>query len=146
MQELLTRASCGKGWNRISAKSSLMSPRRPDRTRTWTELNWTVLRRLEVPLTLHEGLTWCVFLFKTCLRPSPSPTPAQRQILRSLRWEPKIKGSLFSSLRYLGLGGIVLSPVHQVWPKPSCKTQWKGEEDKANRGRGGKTTSEKGQA
>ena len=24
-------------------------------------------------------------------------------------------------------------PVHQVWTKPSCKAQWKGEEDKADR-------------
>ena len=39
-----------------------------------------------------------------------------------------------------------MSPVHQVWPKPSCKAQWKGEEDKAERGRGGKTTSGNGQA
>ena len=37
-------------------------------------------------------------------------------------------------------------PVHQVWPKPSCKAQWKGEEDEADRGRGGKTTSGNGQA
>ena len=26
---------------------------------------------------------------------------------------------------------MVMSPVHQVWPKPSCKAQRKGEEDKA---------------
>ena len=26
-----------------------------------------------------------------------------------------------------------MSPVHQVWPKPSCKVQRKGEEDKADR-------------
>ena len=39
-----------------------------------------------------------------------------------------------------------MSPVHQVWPKSSCKAQWKGEEDKADRGRGGKTTSGNGQA
>ena len=32
-----------------------------------------------------------------------------------------------------------MSPVHQVWPKPSCKAQQKGEEDKADRGRGRKT-------
>ena len=31
-------------------------------------------------------------------------------------------------------------PVHQVWPKPSCKAQSKGEEDKADKGRGEKTT------
>ena len=41
---------------------------------------------------------------------------------------------------------MVMSPVHQVWPKPSCKAQWKGEEDKADRGRGGRTTSGNGQA
>ena len=39
-----------------------------------------------------------------------------------------------------------MSPVHQVWPKPSCKAQWKGEEDKADRRRGGKATSGNGQA
>ena len=39
-----------------------------------------------------------------------------------------------------------MSPVHQDWPKPSCKAQWRGEEDKADRGRGGKTTSGNGQA
>ena len=38
-----------------------------------------------------------------------------------------------------------MSPVHQVWPKPSCKAQWKEEEDKADRGRGGKTASGNGQ-
>ena len=25
---------------------------------------------------------------------------------------------------------MVMFPVHQVWPKPICKAQWKGEEDK----------------
>ena len=39
-----------------------------------------------------------------------------------------------------------MSSVHQVWPKSSCKAQWKGEEDEADRGRGGKTTSGNGQA
>ena len=37
-------------------------------------------------------------------------------------------------------------PVYQVWPKPSCKAQSKGEEDKADKERGGKTTSGNGQA
>ena len=41
---------------------------------------------------------------------------------------------------------MVMFPVHQVWPKPSCKAQRKGEEDKADRGRGGKTISGNGQA
>ena len=39
-----------------------------------------------------------------------------------------------------------MSPVHQIWPKPSCKARRKGEENKADRGRGGKTTSGNGQA
>ena len=28
---------------------------------------------------------------------------------------------------------MVMSPVHQVWPEPSSKAQWKGEEDEADR-------------
>ena len=41
---------------------------------------------------------------------------------------------------------MVMSPIHKVWPKPSSQARWKGEEDKADRGRGGKTTSGNGQA
>ena len=41
--------------------------------------------------------------------------------------------------------GMDMSPVHQVWPKPYCKAQWEGEENKADRKRGGKTTSGNGQ-
>ena len=40
---------------------------------------------------------------------------------------------------------MVMSPVHQVLRKPSCKAQLKDEEDKADRGRNGKTTSGNGQ-
>ena len=42
--------------------------------------------------------------------------------------------------------GLDMSPVHQVWPKPSCKAQRKGEEDMADRKIGGKTASGNGQA
>ena len=42
--------------------------------------------------------------------------------------------------------GIDISPVHQVWLRPSCKAQWMGEEDNADRNRGGKATSGNGQA
>ena len=38
MSELLTRVSCKKDWEMIYAESSLMSPRRPNRSRIWTEL------------------------------------------------------------------------------------------------------------
>ena len=34
---------------------------------------------------------------------------------------------------------------YQVWQKPSCKAQWKGEEDKTDKGKGGKTTLGNGQ-
>ena len=42
--------------------------------------------------------------------------------------------------------GMVMPPVLQVWQKPSCKAQWKGEVDKADRRKCGKTTSENGHA
>ena len=42
-------------------------------------------------------------------------------------------------VRDTNCSGMDMSPVHQVWPKPSCKSRWKGEEDKADRERGGKT-------
>ena len=35
---------------------------------------------------------------------------------------------------------MVMFPFHQIWPKLFWKAQWKGEEDKADRGRGGKTS------
>ena len=43
MSELLTLAPCRKDWKRISAESSPMSPRRPNRSRDWTDLNWTTV-------------------------------------------------------------------------------------------------------
>ena len=39
MPELFTMASRGKVWKRICAKSFLMSARRPNRSRDWTELD-----------------------------------------------------------------------------------------------------------
>ena len=48
-------------------------------------------------------------------------------------------------LRDTNCNGMVMSPVYQVWLKPSCKAQWKGEEDKADRRKGGKTASGNGQ-
>ena len=43
---------------------------------------------------------------------------------------------------------VVPACIRYMWctVKPSCKAQWKGEEGKADRGRGGKTTSGSGQA
>ena len=42
--------------------------------------------------------------------------------------------------RDVNWSGMDMSPVHQVWPKPSCKVRWKGEEDKADSKKGWKTT------
>ena len=50
-----------------------------------------------------------------------------------------MKGGVYSGPA--NCSGMDMSPVHPVWPKPSCKAQWKGEEDKADRGRGWKKTS-----
>ena len=61
----------------------------------------------------------------------------------------KTHGELFMSipLQFASLyNGMDMSPVHQVWPKPPCKAQWKVEEDEADRRRGEKTTSGNGQA
>ena len=38
MSELIIRAFCRKDWKRISSESSIMSPRRPNRSRNLTEL------------------------------------------------------------------------------------------------------------
>ena len=46
MPELLTKPSAERDWKRISAESSFMYPRRPNRSRDWTEVNWA------------EGLNW----------------------------------------------------------------------------------------
>ena len=42
---------------------------------------------------------------------------------------------LLTIVKDANCSGMVMSPVHQVWPKPSCKAQRKGEEDKADRKR-----------
>ena len=37
-----------------------------------------------------------------------------------------------------------MSSIHLIWPKPSCKAQWTGEEDKADKRRDERTTSGNG--
>ena len=71
--------------------------------------------------------------------------PTRKSVPRSSRQLDHTKTSC-PSQRDAHCSGVVMSPVHQVWPKPSCKAQWKGEEDKADKRRGGKTTSGNGQA
>ena len=71
--------------------------------------------------------------------------PTRKSMPRSSRQSDHTKTS-WPSWRDANCCGMEMSPVHQVWPKTSCKAQWKEEEDKADRRRGGKTTSENGQA
>ena len=70
--------------------------------------------------------------------------PTMKSVPRSSRQSDNRK-TTWPSSRDANYSGMDMSPVHQVWPKPPCKAQWKGEEDKADR-RGGKTTSGNGQA
>ena len=51
-----------------------------------------------------------------------------------------------TSVKRANCSGMAMSAVHQVWPKPYCKAQWKGEGDRADIRRGGKTTSGNRQA
>ena len=71
--------------------------------------------------------------------------PMRKSVPRSSRQSDHTK-TPWPSERDTNCSGIDMSPVHQVWPKPSCKAQWKGEGDKADRRRSGKTTSGNGQA
>ena len=73
------------------------------------------------------------------------PLLTRKSVPRSSRQSDHTKTS-WPLQRGANCSGIVMSSVHQVWPKPSCKAQWKGEEDKADRERGGKITSGNGQA
>ena len=74
---------------------------------------------------------------KTMLPTRKSVPRSSRQLDHTKTWRSKRDANCI---------GMVMFPVHQVWPKPSCKAQWKGKEDKADKGRGGKTTSGNGQA
>ena len=66
--------------------------------------------------------------------------PTRKSVPRSSKQSDHTKTS-WRSYRDANYSAMVTSRVHQVWPKPSCKAQWKGEEGRADRGRGGKTTS-----
>ena len=75
---------------------------------------------------------------KSCYqRESLCQDPAGSRTTRKTSWPASRDPNWF---------GMDVSPVHRFWPKPSCKAQWKGEGDKADRKRGGKTTQRNGQA
>ena len=66
--------------------------------------------------------------------------PARKSVPRSSRHLDHMKTSWPSS-GDANSSGMDMFPVHQVWPKPPWKAQWKREEDKADRRRDEKTTS-----
>ena len=71
--------------------------------------------------------------------------PMRKSVPRSSRESDHTKTS-GPSYRDANWSGMDMSPVHQVWSKPSCKAQWKGEENKADRKRSGKITLAKRRA
>ena len=77
--------------------------------------------------------------------PTKTMLPMRKSMQRSSIQFDHMKTS-WPPHRDANCSGMVMSPVHQVWPKPPCKAQWNGEEDKADRGRGVKITSGNGQA
>ena len=138
MQELLTRASCGKGWNRISAKSSFMSPRRPDRSRTWTELNCVEKAKSSFNTSWRPNV---MCLFVQNMPPSlsfPHPSaeadikipPLRAQNQRFPLFKPQVPWTWWYSVvsRSSGLAKTILQGTV------------KGGKYKADRGRGGKTS------
>ena len=100
-------------------------------------------------LSLHSCSSYCWRASKRC-HTSPHPHPLIKALYMSkIQFSGIQKHFFFFSFFFFffgGAGGMAISPIHQVWAKPSCKAQWKGEEDKADRGRGGKTTSGNGRA
>ena len=54
--------------------------------------------------------------------------PMRKSVLTSSRLSDHTK--TWRLWRDANCRGMVMSPVYQVLPKPSCKAQWKGEEDK----------------
>ena len=70
--------------------------------------------------------------------------PTRKSVPRSGRQSGHTKTS-WSSERDANWSGMDRISVHRVWPKPFSKAQWKGEEDKTDGRRGGKTTLGNGQ-
>ena len=75
---------------------------------------------------------------------SKTMLPTRKSLPRSRRQSDHTKNS-WPLNRDANWSGMDMSSVHQVWPKPSCKAQWKGKEDTADRKRDGKATSGNGQ-
>ena len=51
--------------------------------------------------------------------------PTRKSVPRSSRQLDHMKTS-WPSLRDASCSGMDMFPIHQIWPKPSCRTKWKG--------------------
>ena len=103
--------------------------------------SWTLTAELQRRLPAIEIRCYCKVLWLSC----KDHFTNEEVCTRSSRQSDHMKTS-WPLWRDTNWSSMDVSPVQQVWPKPSCKAQWKGEEDKADRKRGGKTTSRNGLA
>ena len=96
---------------------------------------WTLTAELQRRMPWKWGATARYYTYHT-----KTMLPMRKSVSRSSRQLDHTKISWRSEWD-ANCSGMVMSPVHQVWAKPSCKAQRKEGGDKADRTRGGKTTS-----
>ena len=70
--------------------------------------------------------------------------PTNKSVRISSRQSDRMKTS-WLLYRDADCRAMDMSPFHPVWPKPSLKARWEGEEEEADRRRVGMTTSGNGQ-
>ena len=70
--------------------------------------------------------------------------PTKKSVRISSRQSDRMKTS-WLLYRDADCRAMDMSPFHPVWPKPSLKARWEGEEEEADRRRVGMTTSGNGQ-
>ena len=108
MPELLTRASCRKDWKRISAESSLKSPRRPSQSRDRSELNWTAM----------SILTWTIMS-----RFSSGTWLLKRRTLTSSYMTVRVRISLSRSCAECNIYIMIVCTSQQRWKSLQKCTQ-----------------------
>ena len=94
--------------------------------------SWTLTTELQRKIQAME-----MRCYRKRLRTSYRDHITNEEVRAKIQQAIGLHENLLTIVKRLKLQWYVMFPVHQVWPKPSCK----GEEGKADRGRGGKTTS-----
>ena len=103
--------------------------------------SWTLIA--ELPRRIQAMKMRC---YRRILRISYKDHVTNEEVCAKIQQAIGLHEDLLTIVDRRKCSGMVMSSFHKVWPKPSCKAQWKGEEDKADKGRSGKTTSGNGQA